>query len=70
MNLTLMISLGIIKVGLVDLVDDDIAQVEYITSQKKIEYKTLIVGDVDCIIKEGVKVFFDENKIVGCLKEN
>ena len=68
MNLGLMLSLGVVKIGLVDLVNDNVAQVEYLNIQNKIEYKTLVVGDVDCKIKEGIKVFFDENKIIGCFK--
>tara|TARA_B100000214_G_scaffold343501_1_gene292034 strand:- start:204 stop:407 length:204 start_codon:yes stop_codon:yes gene_type:complete len=66
MNLGLMIFFGFIRVGLVDQIVDDVAHVEYMTFENEIEHKVLTVGNVDCNIKEGTKVYFDQTKIVGC----
>jgi len=66
MSLGLMLFFGIIKIGLVDRVVDNIAHVEYV-SNNGIEYIDLpIKTSDDCKVKEGIKIYFNDYNVIGC----
>ena len=67
MNITTMILLGLIKVGNVDKVTNGLAHVEYITEKENIEYVVLPISHADCKVREGTKVYFNTEIILGCL---
>jgi hypothetical protein len=68
MSLGLMLFFGIIRIGLVDRVVDNVAHIEYV-SNNGIEYIDLsIKTSDDCKIKEGIKVYFDDYNVIACFR--
>ena len=67
MNITTMVLLGFLKVGNVDKVVNDFAYVEYISKDKEIEYVILPTTHADCTVKEGDRVYFSNELVLGCL---
>lgn len=65
MSISLMLFFGLINLGTIDRLIDNVAHIEYTNKNNEIEYITIIFNNLDCV-KEGKSVYFKNNEIIEC----
>lgn len=65
MSISLMLFFGLINLGTIDRLIDNVAYIEYTNKHNEIEYITIVFDNLDCV-KEGKNVYFNKNKIIEC----
>jgi len=59
---------GMIFVGSVDSMENDVATVEFQTGSGS-EYRTVNINKENCVPEEGQRVLFNNIEIISCLKD-